>query len=266
MLVFKSLSAEPRRGRLAARARRRPKRAEPEPEDAAPDPVPISRVTVIASDAFADEGKARAWLEHCRDAKQSTRELDYALLRVNRAVQAHRLSSSDPYVREVTVGQACRARLGYGSGDELVEGTWRDAWTVPIEQARRGGRRAMLAPQEQVARILSGRRPAQPSEDILLRARLDLQERRTRQAALQAHAAHGALRAELWAEAGAEQVLVTLEGAGELLRGLAAVALERALDEEETAKLDDLVTEMERIARRRRHAEPKPNGPGATAG
>jgi hypothetical protein len=264
VLVFKSLGAEPRRGRLSARSRRRPRRAEPEPEHAAPEPVPISRVTVIASDAFTDEGTARDWLEKCGNADESAHELDYAIRRVNRAVQAHRVSSGDPYVSDVTVGQACRVRLGYGTGDELVEGKWRDAWTVPVERIRRGGRRAMLAPQEQVARILSGRKPPQPSEDILLRARLDLDEGRTRQAALQARAAHGALQAELRPETGAEQAIATLRSRSELVSRLATVALERALDAEQTAKLGDLVAEMERIARRRRHASRDANGPAAS--
>jgi hypothetical protein len=261
VLVFKSLGAEPQRGRLSGRGRR-PKRAQPESE--APAPVPISRVTVIASDAFANEEAARDWLASCRDEKESARELDYAMRRVNRAVQAHRLASSDPYVGEVDVRQARRVRLGYGTGDELVEGAWRDAWAVPVERTRRSGRRALLAPQEQVARILSGRRPPQPSEDILLRARLDLDEGRTRQAALQARAGHGALQAELRTQPGAEQIMARLRSQAELISRLATVALERELDAEQAAKLHDLLTAMERITRRRRHAL-GPDGSDATA-
>ena len=251
VLLFKSLDAEPRRGRLAERARRRPRRAEP--GHVAPDPVPISRVTVIASDAFEDERAAHAWLESCRDARGSARELEYAMRRVNRAVHAQRLSAGDPYVFDVSVTQARRARLGYGTGDELVEGAWREAWTVPADARERRGRRALLAPQEQVALILSGRKPAQPSEDVLLRARLDLDEGRVRQATLQARAAHDALQAELQAE-GTEQLAASLRSKDELMSRLAGVALERPLDSEQTMELEEAVAEMERIARRRRHA------------
>jgi hypothetical protein len=102
--------------------------------------------------------------------------------------------------------------------------------------------------------ILSGRKPAHPSEDVLLRARLDLEEGRTRQAALQARAAHAALGAELRGERGADQVAATLRERSELISRLATAALERPLDAEQTAKLGDLITEMERIVRRRRHA------------
>jgi hypothetical protein len=259
VLVFKSLGAEPLRGRrgvpggrMAERRGRRPRRAEPAPNEA--EPVPITRVTVIAADAFEDEASAALWLEGCKDEAARDVELDYAMRRVNRAVHAHRLSSSDPYVREATPTQACRVRLGYGTGDELVEGVWREALIVSAEPSRRGGRRAMLAPQEQVARILSARRPTHPSEDMLLRARLDLHEGRTRQAALQARAAHGALQVELRGEAGTEDVVATLRERSELMSRLATVALERPLDAEQAAKLDELVAEMERIARRRRHA------------
>jgi VIT1/CCC1 family predicted Fe2+/Mn2+ transporter len=110
----------------------------------------------------------------------------------------------------------------------------------------------MLAPTEQVALILGGRKPPHPSEDLLLRARLDLEEGRTRQAALQAHAASEALLAELRAE-GAEQVAERLAPGSEPLATLAGVARERPLDAEEAEELDQRVTEMERVARRRRH-------------
>jgi hypothetical protein len=262
VLVFKSLDAEARRGRLAERSRRRPRRAEP--AHTPPEPVSITRVTVIAAEPFADEQAAAAWLEQCRDARESTREIDYAIRRVNRAVQAHRLSAGDPYVSEVRPEQARRVRLGFGTGDELVEGAWRKALTVSAENKARDARRALLAPQEQVARILSARRPPQPSEDILLRARLDLDEGRTRQAALQARAAHGALQAEHRAEAGADQVVAVLRARSELMSRLATVALERALDAEQAAKLAELVVEMEKIARRRRHAQDEPDRPRET--
>jgi hypothetical protein len=169
-------------------------------------------------------------------------------------VHAHRLSASDAYVFEVRAAQARRVRLGYGSGDELVEGTWREAWTLSAEDRKRGGRRAMLAPQEQVAHILSGSRPPNPSEDLLLRARLDLDQGRSRQAALQARAAHSALAAELQGEAGAEQVAEQVQGRTALAERLAAGALEGPLTVEQDAELQELVAELERIARRRRHA------------
>jgi hypothetical protein len=239
VLLIKSLAAEPRRGPLAQRARRRPRRAEP--GHTAPDPVPITRVTVIASPAFEDERSAREWLDGCRGADACAQELDYAIRRVNRAVHAHRLSTGDPYVSDVSVSQARRIRLGYGTGDELVEDRWSEAWTVPAETRASKRRRAILAPQEQVAMILGGRKPPFASEDLLLRARLDLAEGRPRQAALQARVAEEALRVEIG------------EGGSEAIGRIAAAALERQLDDGEVAELDERITEMERVVRRRRH-------------
>jgi hypothetical protein len=196
---------------------------------------------VIALRPFEDERAAREWLEACRESDATGRELDYAIRRVNRAVHAHRLSTGDPYVSDVSATQARRARLGYGTGDELVEGTWSEAWTVSADTRAHERRRAILAPQEQVAMILGGHKPPFASEDLLLRARLDLAEGRPRQAALQARVAEEALRVEIG------------QGGSEPVRRIAAAALERPLDADEVAELDELIAEMERVVRRRRH-------------
>ena len=193
-----------------------------------------------------DADAAREWLARCAHASTAAAEVDAALRLVNRAIQAHRVSSADPYATDVTRRQARRVRLGYGSGDELVEGRWRDAIELPPE-GERAGRRRMLAPEEQVAAILGGRRAVHPSEDLLLRARLDLDQGRTCEAAVQAHAAHAALLAE------GEHESTGFRAQGELLAGLLEAALARTLDDQEVTKLDEAVTQMERFVRRRRH-------------
>ena len=59
----------------------------------------------------------------------------------------------------------------------------------------------MLSPQEEMAGMLSGRRPpAHPSEELLLRARLDLDHGRLVEAALVLRAAAEAMAVELAAE------------------------------------------------------------------
>jgi hypothetical protein len=196
---------------------------------------------------------AREWLSACGNAEAASREITDALRLLNRAIHAHRVAAADAYAGDVAVGQARRVRLGYGTGDELVEGRWRDAYAVPPPVARTS-RRRMLAPEEQLARILSGRRPAFPSEDLLLRARLDVDQGRPRAAALQADAARRALEDELRADRAADQTRTAVEARSELLGGLAATALERELDGDEIAALEEVVVELERIARRRRHA------------
>jgi hypothetical protein len=244
VIVFETVGAELRLGPGRRLTRRRPTRADA--EDRAADPVEVTRVTVIPGLPLESVDAAREWLSACGDPDTAAAEVEAALRLVNRAIQAYRVSAGDAYAGDVARTRARRVRLGYGSGDELVEGGWRDAVTVPTE-ARRGGRRRMLAPQEQLAGILSGRRAVHPSEDLLLRARLDLDEGRTREAALQAQAALAALQAELQSEA--------LGSQADLLATLATAALAGVLNESQTRSLEEALTQIERIVRRRRHAE-----------
>jgi hypothetical protein len=251
VIVFQTLDA----GRRSSLRGRRPKRAEPGDTD--PQPVPISRVTVIDSDGFENEEAAGDWLDRCRrNESERERSAARALGIVNRAIHAHRVSAGDPYERELIRRHAVSARLGYGAGDDVVEGRWRAAYLLPAPRVR-VGRRQMLSPQEQVAGILSGRNAVHPSEDLALRARLDLDHGRTRQAALQLRAATDACEAELAASAdqSSSKALEALSRTKGTVDELAAVALAGELDDEQTASLSERLAEIERVLRRRRHAE-----------
>jgi hypothetical protein len=249
VIVLTTLGANLRRDARSLR-RRRPARAEP--DDDATEPVEITRVTVIRGAQFADAAAAREWIGGC-DSNIAADEIEEALRLLNRAVQAHRVAAGDPYVTDVSRERARRIRLGYGSGDELVDGRWQDAYAVPPPSPR-GRRRRMLEPHEQLAQILGGRRSTYPSEDLLLRARLDLDQHRTREAALQARAGHAALEAELAGDEAAGEAHSALRDCSEALASLATTALERDLDTEQAAQLQQILVEMERFARRRRHA------------
>jgi hypothetical protein len=253
VIVVKTLDAKlTRRGaRNRALARKRPAPAEPGDE---PEPVTVTRVTVVRGVPLEHEEVASDWLAGCGEADIAAAEVTEALRLLNRAMHAHRVSSADPYAVDVSRARARRVRLGYGAGEELVEGRWRAAYTVPPQVAR-AGRRRMLAPEEQTARILGGRREVHPSEDLLLRARLDLEQERPRAAALQAQAAHAALEAELRGDASQQESHAAVRGRDEALTGLASVALERELGQEELECLGEILLEMERVVRRRRHAE-----------
>ena len=248
VLVFRTVGA-PQRTFLA---RRRARRAEPGSVD--PEPVPMSRITVIDSTGFDGEDAAQAWLEACRkDEPSREREVEAALAILNRAVWAHRVSAGDPYLGELRREDAQAIRLGYGAGEDVVEGQWRAAYTIP-EPRKRQGRRQMLSPQEQVAAILSGRSRGYPSEDLALRARLDLDQGRRRQAALQVRAAFDALAAELAAEPDQGEALRRLRDRESGLRALEQTALAGELDDEQSTALSELLEVLERLLRRRRHA------------
>ena len=253
VIVVKTIGAGLKReapGRLSLRRRRAPR---PTGDGDEPEAVAITRVTVVRGSPFADDGSAREWFADCRDPETADREIAEALRLLNRAILAHRVSASDPYAADAASGQARRIRIGFGSGDELVEGRSREVHEVPAQATRRG-RRRMLAPEEQVAQILGGRRPIWPSEDLLLRVRLDLDQGRTREAALQAQAAHGSLAAELAAQPGGDEARSAIERQRPIVGRLGAAALERELDDAEMESLAEAVAQMERVVRRRRHA------------
>jgi hypothetical protein len=244
VVILKTLGA-PRR-----RARRRSKRV---PAETEPDPIAIGRVTVVAADGFADEAEAQQWLDNARkDERRREGEVEAALQSVNRAIHAQRVCTADPYVYEVGRAHAREVRLGYGSGDEVVEGHWRGAVVIPPPR-RRLRRRQMLEPQQEVAGILSGRARVYASEDLALRARLDLDQARPVQAALQLRAAVDALEAEL--EAGGEQGGSWQREHGAAARELAAAALQGQLAEGQASALTEILEELEGALRRRRSAQ-----------
>lgn len=217
-------------------------------------PVSICRATVVTSEAFAGAAEASEWLERCqRDERSRAPEVTWGLRTVNRTVRAHRLAAGDPYVHEVSVSKAREVKLGFGTGDELVGGSWSQAYSLPPPRGRRSARNEMLAPQQQVAEILSERKPACASEDLYLRARLDLEEGRRREAALQLRIAIEALQGEL--ERDGDEAAAALKSRASRVRDLAAAALRGELDERQSSSLDSTIEELGRFLRRRRHLE-----------
>ena len=85
-------------------------------------------------------------------------------------------------------------RIGYGSGDEVADGRFGEAASSRGPAARRA-RRSMEAPEERFAALLGGREEVLPAEELVLRARADLNAGRVAEAALQARVAIEALLA-----------------------------------------------------------------------
>jgi hypothetical protein len=199
VLVFATLGA-PERRRLAGR--RREREAAPEPD---PTPVATGRATVIDVGEPLDEAKARAWL---RSAGED--ELAAGLAVLNRALHAFRVATADPYVQPVGRGQAIVARVGFGAGEEVADGLWSAAKEL-VAFAGRRHRARVLAPQARLAAVLGSRQPALACEELALRARLDLDHERPREAALQLHVALDAALAELAVDPGARELAERLD-------------------------------------------------------
>ena len=191
VLVLATLAAPERRGLVG---RRRTKiEAPPEPE---PTPVTTSRATVVTVDRpFEDSGKAADWL---RSAGEDDLMEDLGVL--NRALYSFRLVAADPYAVSVGREHVLVARIGYGAGEQVAGGLWTEAQELtPV--AHRQRRAKILAPQARLAALLAGRERGLACEELALRARLDLDHGRDREAALQLVVALDAAIAELAVDA-----------------------------------------------------------------
>ena len=214
--------------------------------------MPVSRATVIAVDApLDDDGAARAWLERGADDVQE--EAADALAILNRVLHAQRTASADPYLREVSAEQALAARVGYGAGEQVADGRWAGAVELDL-RPRRQRRVAALRPQERLAAILGGRDRTLVCEELTLRARLDLDEGRPRQAALQLRVAFEAALTELESEAsrpGMRERLDELRDRRGAVGEAANAALRGVLDAETVEEVAEVLGRVEAVLRAR---------------
>jgi hypothetical protein len=231
--VLSTLGAPPRAGLMGGRRPRPVSAAEPEP-------VPTSRATIISATPLASPA---AWLaELDRDA-----EVASALSVLNRALRAHRAAAADPYIAEVSPERALVVRIGYGSGEEVADGRYGEAVELPRFT---GGRvkRSMEAPEERFAALLGGREEIHPAEELVLRARADLNAGRPAEAALQCRVAIEALLALLSDSPDAARV----EPHREAVAAAANEALRGTMPAASTGALEEAVAAMEQALKRRR--------------
>jgi hypothetical protein len=228
-------------GTLGAPEKRRLRGRRPRPlESAEPELVPTARATVVRPTPFGSRAEADSWLASLRRNPGAVHaELDSALRVVNRARAAQRTAAGDPYAGDLSAEHALACRLGYGSGEAVAEGRFADAIELPRAGAGRP-RRSMQAPDERFAALLSGREEPLLAEELVLRARADLNAGRERQAALEARIALEALVAELGERAPVDQ------------RERISAAANAALEGRTPAELEQAVAAMEAAIRRRR--------------
>ena len=244
MLVLATLGA-PERRRLRGRRG-------PVVQGAEPEPVPTSRVTVITPEPFPDRGHGEEWLERLRAGGDPRTHVEAAVSVVNRALHAHRAARADPSARDVTADQALVVRVGFGGGEAVAEGRFEQAWELP--GGRRGAaRRSMEAPDERFATLLGARESVLVCEELLLRARADLNAGRTREAALQARVALESLLSELDGALGGER-RTALEADREPVGEAANAALRGPPGEELDEVVKSAVGRMEAVLRTRRLA------------
>jgi Fe2+ transport system protein FeoA len=223
VLVLATLGA-PERRELARKGQRN---APPEPY---PSPVTTGRATVIGVGApFENKERAAGWLS---GAGEEDLAADLAVL--NHALDAYRVASADPYLPPVGREHVLVARIGFGAGEQVAAGHWTEAREL-IPEAPRRRRRRMLAPEGRLAGILTGRQPMLVCEQLALRARLDLDQGREREAALQLQIALDAALAEIELQTdhfhlGLEQRLAELGAQRDAVAHAAQAALAGDLD------------------------------------
>ncbi len=234
---------------LLTRGRSKPRSAAPDPEAV---PVVTSRATLVAAEPFASQAAADAW----RAAVDPVAEAREAVAVLNRVLHAQRTAAADPAVREVTLRGALAARVGTGEGEQVAHGRWSDAVELPPAQAGRVAERSssVLRPQERLAAILGGRDVALACEELALRARLDLDADRSREAALQLRVALECALAELAPWGDRERIAPRLQDLREERAAVAAAAnaaLEGGLDDETADDVQRILELLEAALRAR---------------
>jgi hypothetical protein len=229
----------------AVEAPRRQRRARPAEADS--KPVDVTRATVVAARPLEGEEIAEKWLA------QASGGVRAALGILNRALHARRIAAADPYAVEVAPRDALVTRVGYGTGEQVADGRWTAAVELPPERAR-VAREAALRPQERFAALLAGRDAALATELLALRARLDLEQGRDREAALQLDAALAAGLAELegWRELdGMAERLDALAGLSAPVADAARAARAGALDSDGRSAVERALGRLEAALRAR---------------
>ncbi len=216
VVVLRTLGSGPRRagGLLIGRARRGREIA-PEPGAAA---VAVTRATVVDPIPLSAEAQAQAWLGELDVEEEMWRAAGV----LNRVLLAHRIAAADPYVNEVSPTQALVVRAGWGIGEQVAEGQWEHARELLSGQPRRQRRSAALRPQERLTWLLASREAALLCEELVLRARRDLDQGNLRQATVQLRVAYAAALAELGAERERQDMALRIAELRELSATIAA--------------------------------------------
>jgi hypothetical protein len=242
VIVLATLGA-PERWRLLAKRKRD---AAPEPD---PAPVATGRATIIdVGEPLSSEADARRWLTSAGE-----RDLESGLAVLNRALHAFRLVTADPYLHPVGRQHALVARVGFGAGEQVADGLWADARELRADP-RRLPRAKVLQPQARLAAVLTGRERALACEELALRARVDLDAGRGREASLQVLVALDAAVAELQADSAAESLaprLADLREQRDRVAAAAQTALAGPVSNEELEAVAHVLSRIEAALRAR---------------
>jgi hypothetical protein len=228
VVVLGTLGAQrraPSRGRLLSTATRSKSRGRPAPAQPQPAPVATARATLVDPVSVSAERQAKAWLSQL----DGEREIEAAAAVLNRVLHFQRIAAANPYVHEISPDQALVIRAGWGEGEQVADGLWVHARELPwrgpsgVRRKRIGDRAAALRPQERLAELLGGRGATLLCEELVLRARVDLDNGRLAHVAIELQAAYAAALAQLPGER-REDLAMRIDELGNLRAGVDAQA------------------------------------------
>jgi hypothetical protein len=164
-----------------------------------PREVSLLVATLIkATEGLDGRREARRFLETIKAQQDRQEEFIEEMVAVlNTAIRAFRAAARDPYLTEIAREDSREVRIGYGSAQDLTAGQWQEAFALPPPRRQRISRAERLKPTEAVSLALDRSLPLLDAEDLALRVMLDLQQNRTRAAAVQLRACADLLVAEL---------------------------------------------------------------------
>jgi hypothetical protein len=224
--------------------------------DATPAETGVTRITLIDLPPVEDEA-GRTWLD-AATAASATEGLRW----VNHAMRSYRAAAADPFVRELRSDDALVTRAGYGIGFEVADGQWSKAVELKRDDSarvRRERRETALRPQERLAALLSARDAVLACEELVLRARHDLEQGRSREAAMQGHLALEAAVSELQAFRDVRDIgsrLGDLEAHRDAVAAAANEALAGGLTETSLAAVTEGIERVEAALRARSASAP----------
>lgn len=228
VVVLGTLGAQrraPARGQLLSAATRTKSRRRPAPPQPEPTPVETARATLVDPVSVSAERQAKAWLAEL----DGEREIASAASALNRVLHFHRIAAADAHVNEISPDQALVIRAGWGEGEQVADGLWLEArelqWRGPqgVRRKRIGDRAAALRPLERMAELLGGRGTTLLCEELVLRARADLDNGRAAHAAIELRSAYAAALAQLPGER-REDLAIRIDELGKLREGVEAQA------------------------------------------
>lgn len=214
--------------------------------------MPITRATVIRAQPLGSAQDAERWLGRLRrDPAALDGEVGVATRQLNRLMRAHRAAANDPMAPDVDPSRALTLRIGHASGQQAADGRF-DAVVEPPRETKRRTRAERLSPQERLAEIVGAHVEELAADELVLRARGDVDAGRPREAALQARVALECVLEELDAARVGPPLRGELERDREPVSAAAGAALAGEVPPASRKHVEDAVERMEHALRRHR--------------